>query len=232
MDELSDGPNDVPIQFQFPKTVRHEDWEDYLKRPLTRKEMMLIEDLKSEHRMNLHMDKLYKVCRGKKMYVPLLTNMNGDCLFESLNYHKIGYDVESLRKGIAFLLYIFQNYENFFPNNDMTLKDQFALFNEVEYVYKIETHTREKKYFKYTYSAVCQDISSQYSWSKLPTQMILNFISYLYKVNIVIISDDTGYEINANAYEHVENPPPLKNIYLGHLGELHYVPIDSLKDNE
>lgn len=233
-----DIPESVPEEFEFPKTVKQSEWIKFLGRSLTRREKFLIQDLKSEHRMNERMQKLYQNCNGKNMYVPVLTNLIGDCMFESLVYHKIGYDVETLRKGLAHLLYIFQDYDNLFPTNDMALKKLFELFNEVEYVCRTDVQKymgkvyRTQKFYKYTYDVVCQDISGKYSWSKLPTQMILMFVSYLYKVNIIIVSDETDYEINVNIYEDMENPPPLRNIYLGHLGELHYVPIDVLKDDE
>jgi len=62
----------------------------------------------------------------------------------------------------------------------------------------------------------------------LPTELILMFISYLYKIRIIIINNTSEYEnvIDMNS----EQVNDVKNVYLGHLGESHYVPVDLLEN--
>ena len=75
---------------------------------------------------------------------------------------------------------------------------------------------------------MCQDLGNLECWSRLPMQLILLVISYLYKSKIIIMHSNTGHHTDINAY----NNNNLPAIYLGLLGESHYVPIDTLNDDE
>lgn len=221
--------------YGFPRTTRIDVWEHYLGRPLVFKEKVLMENFKAEKIMNDLMRQLYIHCKNKgRFYVPILTELDGNCLFESLAYHKLGKDIENLRKILSVMMYIYKDYKYFLPNIDTTLNDMFSLTNEVEYVVSREKKgdSYEINFLKYDYNIMCQDIANSSSWCRLPTQMILMIISYIFKVEIIILSSQTGYEHIINAFENSTEKPELKKVYLGHLGEAHYVPLDILEDDE
>ncbi|CAH6421226.1 Hypothetical protein KVN_LOCUS189 [uncultured virus] len=228
--------NNIPPALFFPKTLDHNKWVQYLTRQLTDQEMVIIEEFRSEHIINEKMKSLHEICKLKNLYVPILTKLHGDCLFESLNYHKIGIDVNTLRIGLSTVMYLFKNYMNFFPSMSTSLEDLFNTFNEIEYVYKMDESNQEFNtknnftIFKYSYDVMCQDLTNSTSWSKLPTQLILMIISFLYKVNIIIINNSNNFELKINVYENYFDFP-LQNIYLGHLGESHYIPLDVINEN-
>ncbi len=218
--------------FKYPRKLNIKLWEAYIGRALSYEEKFLIELCKSEKHMNKMMSNLYTHLSNKsqKYYVPSLTNLDGNCLFESLNYHKIGDSVEELRTMLSMVFYIFQNYNNFLPGMDTTLKELFNFTNEIEYV--STTENCETKYYKYSYSVMCQDLGNLRCWSRLPTQLILLVISYLFKIEIIIINSNNGYETKINAYESTPDISDIKKVYLGHLGESHYVPVDINQDDQ
>ena len=104
--------------------------------------------------MNSMLDGLYEQL-DDKYFVPVLTKLHGDCLFESLIYHGIGTSVLELRKGLACLIYMFKDYKGFFPGNSMSMSEMFGPFNEIEYVVCRNKAVPEvhKKFFKYTFNA-------------------------------------------------------------------------------
>jgi len=225
---------EVPQFLQFPRTINKESWEQYLCRRLNREEMRILFAMKSEHYTNNMLSELNDKCNKKGLCIPELTNLYGDCMFESLKYHNLGNSVEELRRGLAFLMYMYRDNKTIFPSDDRSLKEIFELTNEIEYVTQRqlikennnERLSAEKKFFKYTYNVMCQDLCNNYCWTRLPAQLILMAISRFFCVEIVIINDTTLYEHTINVFSEVKDPPPIKKIYLGHLGEAHYVPID------
>jgi len=227
--------NEVPEELKFPKTLNFETWTQYLGRSLTFEEQFILVNYRSEKCTNDMLDGLYEQCLKKnKFYVPMLTNLDGNCMFESLAYYGICENPMQLRIIISTLLYIFKDCKDFLPGTGLTFADMFAMTNEIEYVIcrtQIENNIM-KKFYKYTYNVMCQDVASSSSWSKLPTQLIMLLISYVFKLEIIIMNNNGSYEHKINAYESILNKPELKTIYLGHLGESHYVPIDILKDDE
>lgn len=224
----------MPECLQFPKTVKIRPWCIYLGRKLNWKERYIIENAKSEIYMNERLTDLNK-CLSDDLHVPALTELDGNCMFASLVYHKIGNSVEEIRKGLSYIMYTYQNYKNFFPKNDMTLKEQFSFANEIEYVYlkkkkddPIKDEKEEtKKIYKYTYNVMCQDLSNLDCWTRLPTEVILRTLCLLFNLHIIVYHDN-GHKTEINVYENVDNAdtPELTKIYLGHLGESHYVPVD------
>ncbi|ARF09680.1 hypothetical protein Indivirus_2_59 [Indivirus ILV1] len=217
--------------FKYPRKLNTKIWEEYIGRPLTVDEKCLIEMCKSEKYMNKMMNDLYGHLEIKqnKYHIPKLTSLDGNCLFESLNYHKIGNNVEELRTMLSMVFYIFQNYQNFLPNMESTLIELFNCTNEIEYVSTYEN--KEKVYYKYSYAIMCQDLGNLTCWSRLPTQLILLVVSYLFNVEIIIINSNTGYETKINIYE-LDPKSEIRTIYLGHLGESHYVPLDTTIPNK
>lgn len=204
--------------YDFPLTLNNKIWEQYLSRKLTPIEHNILDRFKTEKIINFELNQLNKQCEKKNMYIPFLTQMTGDCLFEVLNYNKIGNNIEELREGLSFLMYQFKNYKNLFPNNETSLYDMFNC-EEQFYVY---CHTN-KIIHKYTYETMLQDLTNNGSWTKCPTEMILHFISYIYKIKIIIIVNTSDYELVIDA--HSDTISDKETIYLGLLGEHHYVPI-------
>lgn len=223
--------NSIPDFLKFPRTINHKAWMEYLHRHLNWEERCILEDYRAENHMNDMMKGLYIQCKLKgNLYVPMLTNMDGNCLIESLNYYGIGNDVKQLRTILSIVMYIYKDYKGFLPNTDLSLQEMFDMTNEIEIVSLRKKVDGEdyRTYHKYSYDVMCQDLSNLHAWSRLPTQLILTVISYLYKVEIIIISNMGSYENVINAYESSSPKPQLMTLYLGHLGESHYVPIDTL----
>ena len=204
---------------EFPKTINIRKWVEYLGRQLTPQEINILQSVRVETKMNDDLKLLHNKCEVLNYHIPKLKEWDGNCMFESLNYHNIGDSVSSLREGLAFIMYQFKDYENFFPDQKESLSELFVLFNEIEYV-----HCNDKLY-KYTYNIMCRDIADDQSWSKLPTQLILMVISFIFRVKIVIINNQTTWVNTINIYE--EHPiEDMKTVYIGHLLESHYVPLD------
>lgn len=224
----------IPDELYFPKSIKSKDWENYLGRKLSKEEASILGNFCMEIHMNEMIDELYKQCEIKKIcYIPMLTNLDGNCLFESLIYYKLCDNVMDFRKSLSFIMYIYKDYKNFLPGIDMTLGELFDQINEIEYVQCRNDKNNNKKFYKYTYNVMCQDLSNNHSWSKLPTQLLLLVISYIFKVEIIILNNKNSYETKINAFESIENNKfILKKIYLGNLNESHYIPLDILNDNE
>ena len=223
--------DDIPKELQFPKTINQKIWNEYLGRQLSQHERYLLEDYRAEKYMNNMMKDLYVQCKNKKLFVPMLTNLDGNCMFESLVYHGVTSSVMEIRRILSLIMYLYKNYKGFLPNIDMTLEEIFNMANEIECVVRRTKVNNEvvKDYYKYTYNVMCQDLSNNHSWSRLPTQLILMVLSYIYKLEFIVVGSNSEYENKVNVYE---NPTfNTKKIYLGHLGESHYVPLDILTDD-
>ncbi|QKF93693.1 OTU domain-containing protein [Fadolivirus algeromassiliense] len=225
----------IPEYLKFPRTINHKVWAEYLGRQLNWDERCILEDYRAENRMNDMMKELYTQCNIKgNLYVPMLTNIDGNCLIESLNYYGIGENVKQLRNMLSVLMYIYKDYKGFLPNNDLSLKELFDMTNEIEIVCsrKKTDDDEHLEYYKYTYNVMCQDLSNSHSWQRLPTQLILMVVSYVFKVEIIIVSNMGSYENVINAFESVTPKPSLFTVYLGHLGESHYIPLDILNPDK
>lgn len=210
---------------RFPKTINPKMWCHYLGRRLSIQEMRLLRDVKYELHMNQMLNELHEMSHSKNLYVSALTGLHGNCMFESLNYHKIGDDVKSLRQALSYFLYQFQDYPNIFPTQSETLKDIFTMGNEIEHV----VCRQNDKYYKYTYNVMCQDLADDCSWTKIPTQLILMVISLLFEVEIVIVSNLSDWENKINVWGEDKK---VRTIWIGHLGEHHYLPVDQIKDDD
>lgn len=220
--------DEIPDFLKFPRTASLKKWKDYMGRDLHWKERYLIDELKSEKYMNDRLSDLYEKI-DSEFFIPSLTKLEGNCMFESLLYHDVANSIDELRKGLAHIMYIFKDYKNFFPNNDLSLKEWFAFANEIEHVVTENKDTKDRKYYKYSYNIMCQDLTNLYSWTKLPTELILRTLSLLLNLDITIYHDN-GHKTNINVYSEIndEEIPSLKKVHIGQLGESHYVPIDVL----
>ncbi len=186
----------TPIKdMDFPKTINKKKWMEYLDRDLTPYEDNILNDLKCEKDINKQLEELHNIVIDKGYYISDLTNLHGNCLFESLVHHNICNDETILRKSLAHLLYIYGNYKGFFESQNETLRELFVFANDIEFVF----NPNDKTFYQYTYDIMCQDISNDNSWMRLPTQLLLMFISRLFNIEIIIIHDN-GHEtiINSN----------------------------------
>jgi hypothetical protein len=121
-------------KYNFPRTLSIEEWREYLRRDIHTEERVIIEEVKMEYKFNSKVKLLHDVVNSKGLYISKLTNLYGNCLFESLVEHKMCNCEDDLRKALAYIMYVYQDYPNFFPNQQLTLKELFNVTNEVEYV--------------------------------------------------------------------------------------------------
>lgn len=204
-------------KYTYASTVDRSYWKDLLSRPLYDEEISLFDSVKRERKLNKKIESLNSAAFLLDLYIPTLTNMDGNCLFECLNYFNLGDSIEEIRSAVATALYIFKDYPNFLPNTDMTLRELFNVRNEFQYVYCF----KERRLYKYTYDIMCVDVANPNSWQRLPTEMVLSVLSFIYNLKINILHDNshiTVIDINSNNNT--------KSLYLGLLSEFHYIPLD------
>jgi hypothetical protein len=202
----------------FPKTIDIETWQTYLERDLLQEEIIILMGFRGEKILNAKLEQLRSNALTNNLNITHLTELSGNCLFESLVKLGICNSIDSIRQGLAFILYQYQDYKNFFPNQEDTLKELFEMTNEVEYVYCSD----DNKLYKYTYDVMCQDLVSDGSWNKLPTQLLLMVISFIYNIKIKIINNESTW---INEIDSTYDNDTLKIIYIGHITEFHYLPL-------
>jgi hypothetical protein len=210
----------------YPHTINQHKWEIYLERRLQNQEINILENVRQEKIFNDKLRMLHHNAKLKNYFVSKLTNLHGNCLFESLEYYKICDNKDDMRKGLAHLLYIFKDSTDIIPNDTRTFQEIFNDTNEVENV----LCTNEEKAYKYNYDIMCQDLASGFSWTRLPTHLIMIFMSKIFNIRFEIISDTTDYVNIIDVNEEKDNTT---TVLLGHIGETHYVPLDHINsENE
>lgn len=211
----------------YPRTIKESKWKEYLGRELEDFERHILHNTLLEIRFNISkMIPLYKKLYKYNMVVPKLTELEGNCFFESLVYHGIGDEPINLRKFLAYMMYQLRDYKNIIPGQNLTPKElyQFEIYDQIEYLYCKENN----KLYKNNYDIMCMDLSTPHSWSILPINLIMFIISRIFNVEIKFIKDTDSMDTNfrtINAYENLEDKPNLQTIYLGHILESHYIPI-------
>ncbi|AYV83532.1 MAG: hypothetical protein Hyperionvirus8_16 [Hyperionvirus sp.] len=204
--------------YPYPETLNVAQWQSYLGRKITDEEYSILAAVRDEKEYNRELIKLHNIVKDRALYIPMLTARNGNCLFESLQIIGLCEDHNNFRKYLAHMLYLFRDHKNLFRGDARSLFEMFNDTNEVEIVLCVE----EQKLYKYTYETMCQDFASGYSWTRLPTQIILQFMSALMNIRFQIYS-------NLNDFVHVLDVNLPKDdpyvIFLGHIGEQHYVPL-------
>ncbi len=200
-----------------------DDWEIYLNRRFTDSENVLFCALECERNMNSRIKALNELLKEKNLVISHLTENNGDCLFESLCLLGIGKNRENFRRSLAYLMLIFKDYPNFFDGQSESLKEIFLQTNDIELVHSKEQKDDEiySHIYKYTYEVMCNDLACVNNWLRIPTQLILMFVSKIYNVEISIMND-SGYLYSITSNQDIA---PTKIIRLAHVGELHYLPI-------
>lgn len=207
-------------KMDYPSKPDFVKWTKYLNRKLTVQEKKYIIDYMEEIQLNESMTELRVNINKKNLCIGHLTDLDGNCLFESLKYHKLFDNELEFRRKISTLMMIFKNEKNIFANQEESLEDLFNMSNYEEYVYV----KKSQKMYKYTFELMCYDLSLDKSWNRLPTELLLMFISLICKTKIIILSNQNEYAIEIDKSE-LENP---NTIYLGHINESHYVPLISI----
>lgn len=206
----------------FPRSLNGPTWKKYLDRELTYEERFILQDTKSEKVFNLELENLHEHAVKNGLHISELTKLHGNCLFESIIHHKIGTSVDMLRESLANIMYIFADYKGFFGTQEESIRDLFAIGNDIEYVFC----STEKCFYKYTFEVMCQDFSNDNSWTRLLTEVILMIISTLFNVNIIILHNN-GHSTRINTNKSDSNALP---VFLGLIGESHYVPLNRITD--
>jgi hypothetical protein len=198
-------------------------WEKYLDRELTREEIAIIECAKGERTFNRQIKQISDYAMTRSLYIPMLTEMYGNCIFESLDYFKLCPDIDVMRQGIAIMMLQFKDMKNFIPGQDLTLNEIFQMRNDIDFVWC----KKSKKLYKYNFDAMCCDLSTDCAWTRFDTEIVLTFISIFLNLRIIILHD-TNYctEICCVSYEMTVT------IHLGLIGELHYIPLDNTNDTD
>ena len=150
---------------KYPRTYDSKKWELFLERKLSAWEQNILNNANSERNFNRSMKVLYEACAKYNMYVPLLTKLDGNCLYESLAYHKIGSGDNYFRQGLAFIMYMFRNYENLLPGDRDTLLTKFTISNCGPEGTRYVGCKNNRKFYNYTYDVMCQDLTNDGSWS-------------------------------------------------------------------
>jgi hypothetical protein len=220
---------DISInEMDFPRTTNIKEWNEYMKcinKEITVTEKRIFGMLVQERHLNNSLMRLTINARKHNLYIPYLTDLDGNCLFASLKYLNIIDDISEFRKDLAFIMYYFGDYpffEQYYPDQKETLKEIFTMTNEIEHVYS----KNSSKYYKYDYDTMCRDLSNDNTWSRLPTQLILLVLSTLLDVHFIILSSNNDWE---NKIPHMSNSSSI--IYLGHLDEVHYVPLKVIQED-
>lgn len=204
------------VSYNYKNTVREEYWEDFLGRKLEQEEIILLKNTESEKKMN---DKIFRICEIAKehdLYIPELTNMHGNCLFESFQYHDLCEDIDEFRCGIAFLMIMFKDIKGIFPGfENKSLED---LASEFQFENIVVFCRKKRRAYKYDFVTMCVDLATNTSWTRINTNLILVFISAILNIQIKIIHNSGGVTI-------IGNDKSDKIIYLGLIDEIHYFPL-------
>jgi hypothetical protein len=196
-------------------------WSKYLNRELTNKEKNIINCANGENQLNKIIKKFVENNKEYNVYIPKLSVTNGNCLFDSLCYHLTDINPIDLRKLVSNFMRIYKNF-NIFHTSELTLNDMFTFQNDIEYLHDI----KNDKVYKYTFDIMCSDLECETSWERLPTELILMCISYIYDAKISI------YHNNKHITQINSSENCVKTIYIGLLNESHYIPLDIKKDTD
>ena len=211
------------MRYLYKSTINLEYWSKYLGRKLTYEEFMILKNAKSEQLMNEKIYEIYEHATLKNLYVPKLTGLYGNCIFESLQYYGLCEDVDNFRKGLATLLIAFKNKKFFIPDQELSLSELFNFTNSIEYVFC----KNEKRLYKYNFDAMCIDLAMDSSWTRLNTELVLLCLTVLLNIKINIFHNNGHITvIKTTENEHT------KDIYFGQINEIHYIPLDTRMGNK
>jgi hypothetical protein len=222
----------------FPRSIDKKAWNQYLEntgKQLGHAELHILEQFRTELKLNKRIDKLYENAVKHKLGILGLTNLYGNCLFESLEHHNFITNSDTFREDMAYLLYSIGDIDNFFPNQPESIKTLFTSYNEVEIV----QNRKDGKIYKYNYDLMCMDLASDKSWTRLNTELLFKVITHVFRINIVVVNIQDHNKVLIyypdNDFKYVDNIPDDiyesdDVIYLGLIGEVHYIPLKYEKD--
>lgn len=205
-------------------------WEYFLNRSLIQEEKELLMEVIVEKDLNKQIKLLKKNILESNCFIPKLTNNNGNCLFESLSILGLGENglgiehPKIIRDNISSVLLYVRNCSDFFPNVSLSPEEIFNNSNDVEFI----KFKQNQEVWEYNYDMMICDLRTNYSWTRLPTELILMTISRIYQVKIFIHHNKTKFINTINVWENVLADEDLDIIHLGQINEEHYIPIIEL----
>lgn len=205
--------------YNYKPTVNEQYWEKFLERELEQEEILLLKNTESEKKMNDKIFHIFKIAKEHDLYIPELTNMHGNCLFESFQYHDLCEDIDDFRCGIAFLMILFKDIKGILPGfSDQSLEELSKNFMVQD---SIVFCKKKRRAYKYNFVAMCVDLATNTSWTRINTNLILVFISAILNIKIQIIHNtNSGYISTIGEGNNFD-----KIIYLGLIDEVHYFPL-------
>lgn len=219
------------MENNYPNTLSKSAWKHFFESELNDFTKMMLFELKKEQFINSLIHDIYNKAEDMNLYTSLLPKFDGNCLFHALVDNGIGKDHISLRKGLAYIMYIFKDKKGFFDNPDIdsSFNELFSNFNEVQLVMSDE----ERKIYKFSYDLMCYDMAGETNFNITLTHLLLLVISQLYKVDFVIIhnNDSGGYSSVISTWDHLENKENIRSVYLGLINENHYISLKKKPSN-
>ena len=208
-------------------------WEKILSRQLDNEEKKLFYRVWNENLLNIDIKMLQSQIIKNNCYIKSITNNVGNCLFESLASFGLGDNdlniepSEMIRKNVACILLLVKKEKGFFPNLKYNTPEEiFINQNDIEFVKEKNT----KLVYEYDYTMMIYDLSSNYSWTRLPTEFILMAISRIYQVEILIYHNKNDFINKINIWDKTKNFNDIDKIRLGQINEEHYFPLLELPD--
>ncbi len=199
----------------YKSTINPQYWMQQLGRNLTKKEKYLLMSVRQEKMMNDSICNIYNFATEQKLYTPALTQLSGNCFFESLKILGVCNNVMDFRTGLGMLMFYFRDIKNFIHGQELSIFEMFQFINDIDSVFCHKT----KKFYKYNYDTMCIDLMSEGEWTRLPTELIIMVISSFLNIKVRIFHDN-GHITEINS---AENPTRCVNI--GLIGEVHYIPL-------
>src|SRR3989442_1707779 len=118
----------MPRKYTHKVTLDTKYWNAQLKRigkQLSSDAHRLFRKVANEMQQNHLIKKIYDRARSEGLYIPSLTEKDGNCLFESLELNGFSENKTNLRRSVALLFFLFGDTKNaIFSYND-TLKKTF-----------------------------------------------------------------------------------------------------------
>lgn len=212
--------------YDYLSVINSDYWKNYLGRDLSEEEDYILSQTKNEKKFNERIENIFKLGKTKNLYIPVLTKMRGNCIFECLQYFKLCDNITAFRQGIAIMMFIFKKQKNFIPGQELTLEELFGIRigDKIPYVWCSKT----QKLYKYNYDAMCIDLGTEYSWTRVDTQMMLTFISVFLNLKILILHDNDMHITEICTKEDKNT----MTIHLGLIKEVHYIPLDYIHKNK
>lgn len=204
------------VKYNYKNTLNLKYWGKYLGRKLKKNEYFLIKQAENETSMNNKIMDIYNSAKLNGLYVPQLTTLVGNCIFESFQYHGLCEDINTFRCGLAYLMILFKDKKFFIPGQELSLEEIFNFSNNIETVFCKKT----KRLYKYTFIAMCLDLAKNCSWTRLNTQLIFLVMTVLLNIRISILHNNG----HITEIKTIENENTM-NVYLGLIDETHYIPI-------